>query len=273
MGIVNGVFALLVLLSFLAFIIGMIKPKFLKLKGRKHVALVTISAFIISTVIFSLTQSEEQKAQMQAEIDNNDKERALKEKENAEKEATAKMVEQKEQQDKVNAKKNAELDTLKKKINFTNEKGTEVLASEIIPVLADISSSIDKTELSHNSLDIYLKAKPVWNEKQVVFDGGMKGAEIISKLKEHGITSLQFVRIHAAAELLDKYDNKSNSEILNIEYDFPEVLKLNSDSYVLYQPYLRFAKMKITHPVGRKAFSDWCQDESNISLSGSFCVN
>lgn len=272
MEFINGIFALFVLLSFLAFIVGMIKPKFLKLNGRKQVALVTIGVFIVSTIIFSFTQSEEQKEAMQVQLDKDAKEKALQEKEEADKQATEKMLEKKIVDDKINAQKHAEFDSLKKKVNFTNEKGTEALAFTIVPVLAEISSNIEKTELSNNSLDVYLKAKSVWNEKQVVFDSGMKGAEIISKLKEHGITNLQTIKVHASAELLDKYDNKSNEKIFSIEYNFPEVLKLNSDSYVLYQPYLRFAKMNINHPVGRKAFNDWCQDEGNISLSGSFCM-
>ena len=57
----------------------MIKPKFLKLNGRKQVALVTIGVFIVSTIIFSFTQSEEQKEAMQVQLDKDAKEKALKE--------------------------------------------------------------------------------------------------------------------------------------------------------------------------------------------------
>lgn len=265
MEFINGLSALVVLLSLFAFIVGMIKPKFLKLKGRKQVALVTIGAFIVFTIIFSLTQSEEQKAKIEAEANKTAQENALKEKVESDRIA-------KEKADQLKVEQQKKFDELKTKINLSVQEDAKQLALEIVPVLGEVSE-IEKTELSTKTLDVYLKAKPVWNEKQTVFDSGMKGAEIISKLKDKGITTLQTLRVHASAELLDKYDNKSTGKIFFIEYDFPEVLKLNSDSYVLYQPYLRFAKMDINHPAGRKAFNDWCQDESNISLSGSFCMN
>lgn len=265
MEFLNGLSALIVLISFLAFVVGMIKPKFLKLKGRKQVALVTIGAFIFFTIIFSLTQSEEQKAKIQAEENKNAQENILKEKEESDRIA-------KESADQLKAEEHKKFDELKTKINLSVQDEAKPLALKIAPVLGELSG-IEKTELSTKNLDIYLKAKPVWDEKQTVFDAGMKGAEIVSKLKEKGITTLETLRVHGSAELLDQYDNKSNGKIFFIEYNFPEVLKLNSDSYVLYQPYLRFAKMNINHPVGRKAFNDWCQEKSNISLSGSFCVN
>lgn len=265
MEIINGLSALFVLLSFLAFIIGMIKPKFLKLKGRKQVVLMTLGAFIVFMVIFSFTQSEEQKAKMQAEATKKAQENILKEKVEADRIA-------KEKSDELKAEQQKKLEELKAKVNLSFQDDAKPLALEIAPILGEITD-IEKAELTTKTLDIYLKAKPIWNEKQTVFDSGMKGAEIVSKLKEKGVTTLKTLRVHASAELLDQYDNKSAGKIFFIEYDFPEVLKLNSDSYVLYQPYLRFAKMNINHPVGRKAFNDWCQEESNISLSGSFCMN
>lgn len=265
MEFLNGLSALIVLISFLAFVVGMIKPKFLKLKGRKQVALVTIGTFILFTIVFSLTQSEEQKAKIQAEANKTAQEKALKEKEESDRTA-------KEKEDQLKVEQQKKFDELKAKVNLSVQDDAKSLAFEILPILGEVSD-IEKTELTTQTLDVYLKAKPVWNEKQTVFDSGMKGAEIVSKLKEKGITTLKTLRVHASAELLDQYDNKSSGKIFFIEYDFPEVLKLNSDSYVLYQPYLRFAKMNINHPVGRKAFNDWCQEESNISLSGSFCMN
>lgn len=261
MEFINGLAAIIFLLSCIAFLIGMIKPKFLKLKDRKQVALVTIATFIAFLIIFSVTSSDEQKAQMQEASEKSAKEREL-----AKKEEQAKLNAEKE------AEEVAKLDQLKKQLNFTAAQGSPELIANIISVLEGSANSIEKTELENDSLDVYLKAKTVWDEKQTVFDSGMKGAEIISKLKEKGVNNLKTLRVHASAELLDKYDNKFNEQVFFIEYDYPEVLKLNSDSYILYQPYLRFATIDIVHPVGRKALNDWCNDGSNASLSGSFCL-
>lgn len=66
MEVLNSLFAVLVLLSFIILPIGLIKPTWIKLKSRKMVAIVTTAGILIFTTLFALTQSDEQKAQIKA---------------------------------------------------------------------------------------------------------------------------------------------------------------------------------------------------------------
>lgn len=260
MGFINALAVIVFCLSGILFFIGMIKPEFLKLKNRKQATLITIVMLIASLIVFSKTSSDEQKAQIKQDIENSAKEKELL---------------QKEKQDKLNKEKELEelekINQLKNKVNLTKVEGSEELITNVLSALDIHKNNIEKTELANNSLDIYLKVKTVWNEEQIVSYTGLAAADIISKLKEIGVSDLKLIRMHASAELLDQYNNKFNNQVFFIEYDYPEALKLNSDSSALYQFYLRFSKMNIKHSVGRKAFNSWCNNETNVALSGSFC--
>ena len=61
MEIINGFSAFIVLFSFIALCIGLIKPNWLKLTSRKSVIFITLSIFFLFMIIFSFTMSEEQK--------------------------------------------------------------------------------------------------------------------------------------------------------------------------------------------------------------------
>jgi len=60
----NTIFLLLFCLSFITFIVGMIKPSFLKLENRKRVSIFTIGALVIFFILFGITQTDEQKAKI-----------------------------------------------------------------------------------------------------------------------------------------------------------------------------------------------------------------
>lgn len=66
MDALNSLFAVLFLLSFVALFIGLIKPNWIKLKNRKMVAIVTLGIALLSIILFAVTQSDEQKAQIKA---------------------------------------------------------------------------------------------------------------------------------------------------------------------------------------------------------------
>lgn len=74
----NGLFAVLVLVSFIALLIGLIKPTWIKLKNRKMVSIVTSVAILVFMILFSLTQSDEQKAQIKATQEKIELEKATK---------------------------------------------------------------------------------------------------------------------------------------------------------------------------------------------------
>lgn len=67
MEILNNLFTIFILLSLLAFVVGLIKPAVLKLKDRKTVIFVTFSVFIVSVILFALTRSDEQKINVKSE--------------------------------------------------------------------------------------------------------------------------------------------------------------------------------------------------------------
>lgn len=62
MGFINGLFALLTLIFFVLIFVGLIKPSLVKMPSRGKAFLVFFIAFIVSTIIFSVTSSDEQKA-------------------------------------------------------------------------------------------------------------------------------------------------------------------------------------------------------------------
>lgn len=78
MDALNSLFAILFLLSFIVLLIGLIKPAWIKLKSRKMVAIVTIGAALAFMVLFAVTQSDEQKAQIKAAQEKAELERTVK---------------------------------------------------------------------------------------------------------------------------------------------------------------------------------------------------
>lgn len=76
MDALNSLFAVLFLLSFIVLLIGLIKPTWIKLKSRKMVAIVTIGAALVFMILFAVTQSDEQKAQIKAAQEKGELERA-----------------------------------------------------------------------------------------------------------------------------------------------------------------------------------------------------
>jgi hypothetical protein len=80
MDALNSLFAVLFLLSFVVLLIGLIKPTWIKLKSRKMVTIVTIGAALIFMILFAVTQSDEQKAQIKASQEKAELERAAKDK-------------------------------------------------------------------------------------------------------------------------------------------------------------------------------------------------
>lgn len=59
---INGLFAILTLVFFILMIIGLIKPSIIKMSSRGKAFLVFFIAMIVSSLLFSATQSEEDKA-------------------------------------------------------------------------------------------------------------------------------------------------------------------------------------------------------------------
>lgn len=68
MEFLNNVFLIGFFISILAFITGMIKPSWMLISSRKKVAIFTLSSIILSFILFGITQTEEQKAKIQADL-------------------------------------------------------------------------------------------------------------------------------------------------------------------------------------------------------------
>lgn len=67
MAFISGLFAILTLVFFILIILGLIKPSIVKMPSRGKAFLVFFSAMIVSSIIFSATQSDEDKARYAAQ--------------------------------------------------------------------------------------------------------------------------------------------------------------------------------------------------------------
>lgn len=126
-----------------------------------------------------------------------------------------------------------------------------------------------------NVLDIQLKSSAVgFSDGGYLDSAGREAKDILIQLKKNNSNEkFKIIRFIENADLKDQYNNKSVSAIFQIEYDFDEIKKFNTDGYIDYKMFLNFAKFQARHPVGHSVLEDWCQDEDNKAKSGMFCTN
>ena len=255
MAFINGLFAFVFLGCLIAFLIGLVKPSVFKIRGqplnRQQVALYSMIGVIVSLLVFSSTISDEQKAEQKAQ--------------------QAVAVAEQEKRDSEKAK--IELEELKKSVNLTANNVNDDIIRNVIVAVEPEKDRISKVEIEgNNSLHVYLKSKDAFSEKWILTHTAKTAETILTNMKKQGLKNFKKVMLHANAELLDQYNNKSDERVFYIEYDYPEVLKLNAQPG-LYQEFLRFSKFHVYQKVGRESFNQWCDDEDNVKWSGKFCFN
>lgn len=126
-----------------------------------------------------------------------------------------------------------------------------------------------------NVLDIQLKSSALgFSDSGYLDAAGREAKDILIQLKKNNSNEkFKIIRFIENADLKDQYNNKSVSAIFQIEYDFDEIKKFNTDGYIDYKMFLNFAKFQARHPVGQSVLEDWCQDGDNKAKSGMFCTN
>ncbi len=251
MSFLNGLFSVLSVVFFICLIIGLVKPSIFKLQTRLKAFFVFFLAMIICSAGVSFTMSDEQKEQIEK-----DQQMAQQEREAASANKTKKEFEEK-----------------LKEINFQPYNGmNEKQVASIVDALDFSKNKIAKVELFNDKyLDVTLKVGDAWDDAHILTQSGTTSEAILKSLKEAKVIDLENVRIHVEATLLDQYNNKFQAKIFTLDFDYPEILKLNSENTGLYQEYLRFAKFESSGKVGRDAFNAWCANADNRKWSGNFC--
>lgn len=292
MAFLNGLFTLLSVILFILLFVALIKPSIFKIKTRLKAFLIFFTAMIVCSVGISFTLSDEQKAKIaeeqrvaeqKAQVERETKEKAEAQEEKLEREqrqADAKKDQLVEQ--KLNAEKQAEIQEkelvkLKKLMNTAHlTTASNIPSAKIIPIalaLSERKSDVEKSEMHTGQiLDVYLKTQDaVWSDANILFMAASNAEKILKELRKQNVKDLTNVRFHAKTTLVDQYNNKSESKIFTLNYNYSEVLKLNMENTSLYQDYLKFAQFESNGRVGRDVFNAWCADDSNRKFSGSFC--
>lgn len=292
MAFLNGLFTLLSVIFFICLIVALIKPSIFKIKTRLKAFLIFFTAMIVCSVGISFTLSDEQKAKIaeeqrvaeqKAQVERETKEKAEAQEEKLEREqrqADAKKDQLVEQ--KLNAEKQAEIQEkelvkLKKLMNTVHlTTASNIPSAKIIPIalaLSERKSDVEKSEMHTGQiLDVYLKTQDaVWSDANILFMAASNAEKVLKELRKQNVKDLTNVRFHAKTTLVDQYNNKSESKIFTLNYNYSEVLKLNMENTSLYQDYLKFAQFESNGRVGRDVFNAWCSDNSNRKFSGSFC--
>ena len=170
-----------------------------------------------------------------------------------------------------------ELVKLKKLMNTAHlTTASNIPSAKIIPIalaLSERKSDVEKSEMHTGQiLDVYLKTQDaVWSDANILFMAASNAEKVLKELRKQNVKDLTNVRFHAKTTLVDQYNNKSESKIFTLNYNYSEVLKLNMENTSLYQDYLKFAQFESNGRVGRDVFNAWCSDNSNRKFSGSFC--
>lgn len=292
MAFLNGLFALLSVVLFILLFVALIKPSIFKIKTRLKAFLIFFTVMIVCSVGISFTLSDEQKAKIaeeqrvaeqKAQVERETKEKAEAQEEKLEgeqRQADAKKDQLVEQ--KLNAEKQAEIQKkelvkLKKLMNTAHlTTASNIPSAKIIPIalaLSERKSDVEKSEMHTGQiLDVYLKTQDaVWSDANILFMAASNAEKVLKELRKQNVKDLTNVRFHAKTTLVDQYNNKSESKIFTLNYNYSEVLKLNMENTSLYQDYLKFAQFESNGRVGRDVFNAWCADDSNRKFSGSFC--
>lgn len=126
-----------------------------------------------------------------------------------------------------------------------------------------------------NVLDIHLKSSALgFSDGSYLDAAGREAKDILIQLKKNNSNEkFKIIRFIENTELKDQYNNKSESAIFQIEYDFDEIKKFNIDGYLDYKMFLNFATFQARHPVGHSVLEEWCADGGNQVKSGTFCLN
>lgn len=256
MSFINSLFAIIACIFFILLIVGLIKPSLVKMPTRGKAFLVFFGGMVLSSIIFNVTMSDEEKARMESESKLAQQQRELSEQKRKQKESSE------------------ELKKLIANVNFTASKdNTDAKIEPIVKALSKSANDIEKTELyTSEILDIYLKTQQaVWSDSNILLMSGRVAENILKELRIQKVKDLKKVRFHVSSKLLDLHGNQFDKKIYTLDYDYPEILKLNLENTILYQDYLKFAQFESNGQVGREVLNAWCADDDNRKTSGNFC--
>ncbi|MEC8887350.1 MAG: hypothetical protein VX875_09745 [Pseudomonadota bacterium] len=260
MAILYWVFSLLSVGCLILLIIGLMNPPTVRMPSRKRAFLVFFGAMVLTSILAAITMPEEEKAKREAQSRAMDEQREKQEIEDQKQEALEKTQAFNDQM---------------KQLNFTPTDGmTEAQLQPILDALDDRKIDIEKSDIAnYQFLNIYLKpTKSAWSEKDILFMSADTAGRILHKLRTNNVQDLKQVRVMVSTPLVDQYNNERIDNILMLNYDYAEILKLNMTNTPLYQDYLKFAEIDINHKVGRDVYVAWCADDDNAKWSGRFCA-
>ncbi|USI86860.1 hypothetical protein LZ086_00045 [Acinetobacter johnsonii] len=78
--------------------------------------------------------------------------------------------------------------------------------------------------------------------------------KVIDALKKENVTDLKQFNVMQNVTLVDKYNNKHDSELYTLKYNYPELMKFNSDGSTTYFNFLKFAEYSANNRLGSETF-------------------
>lgn len=163
-----------------------------------------------------------------------------------------------------------EISKLSKENNIEFYQGVDIeLANKISKALGKFDS-IQSSKLTKDMvLDVKLKPYDTTNYL-IMVRTAEKSFDILKELKETDVKEISRMDITQSIHLSDKYNNKSESEIYVLSYDYSDILKYNDDKDTSYYSYLRFAKFNAINRFGLESFAEFCG--KNLNVVESFCT-
>ena len=139
----------------------------------------------------------------------------------------------------------------------------------VAKALKKIDDDIVESQFFNNDMvNIRLKAYNS-NDFLTVVHTAESAYKVIEALKKSNIKDLKQFNISQNVTLVDKYNNKNDSELYTINYNYPELMKFNTDGSTTYFDYLKFANYSSNNSMGTETFLKFCAD--GATFTGDFC--
>lgn len=171
--------------------------------------------------------------------------------------------------------KEKDKEKIEKLIKSVNLQVSEDTPIERVKIVVDALDNIDgdiKESQFFNNKVLNIRLKPVSTNDYLTLIHTSESAEkVINVLKKKGITDLQTFIVAQDVTLVDKYKNQTESELYTIDYDYPELVKVNTENGTNFWDYLRFAKFTPNNHFGLETFNNFCNEGGTRDLVEPFC--
>ena len=139
----------------------------------------------------------------------------------------------------------------------------------VIESLDEIEDEIQDAQFFNNQIiNIRLKAHDSTDYLTVVHTAE-NAKKVMDALKKENVTDLKQFNVMQNVTLVDKYNNKHDSELYTLKYNYPELMKFNSDGSTTYFNFLKFAEYSANNRLGSETFLNFCLE--GAQFTGDFC--